>query len=190
MGFYILYLPFSCWNIQGEYLFKCGFSTLFTLCPFETKKGEYFFFWTGNVFQTSQVIFIPEWPNGEFASCILLTKSLLCKVAILTGMPNISESSKYFRKAISSVQGKFCANSNSLKVGSHSGWPNHVSGRPSVSRSFEQFKVAFVRTSWQHIWTLFRVREDFSTPFHTRIGKTASTRPDAKATPSGHRDPW
>jgi hypothetical protein len=32
------------------------------------KKGEYFLFWTGIVFLTSQVIFVPEWPNGEFVS--------------------------------------------------------------------------------------------------------------------------
>jgi hypothetical protein len=32
------------------------------------------------------VIFVPEWPNGEFVSFvafILLTKSLLCNVAVL-----------------------------------------------------------------------------------------------------------
>jgi hypothetical protein len=49
------------------------------------------------VFLTGQVIFVPEWPKGEFVSfCIgwiLLTKSLSCNVAALTGMPYISESS-------------------------------------------------------------------------------------------------
>jgi len=38
------------------------------------------------IFKTGQVIFVPEWPNGEFVSfvgCILLTKSLLCNVAAL-----------------------------------------------------------------------------------------------------------
>jgi len=34
---------------------------------------------------------------------------------------------------------------------------------PSVSRSF---KVAFVRTSWQHVRTLFRVREVSNVPIH------------------------
>jgi hypothetical protein len=41
----------------------------FTLCPFETKRGSIFFFiWTGIVFLTGQVIFVPEWPKGEFVS--------------------------------------------------------------------------------------------------------------------------
>jgi hypothetical protein len=39
--------------------------TLFTLCPFETKMGEYVSFWTGNVFLTGVVIFVPEWPKGK-----------------------------------------------------------------------------------------------------------------------------
>jgi hypothetical protein len=30
------------------------------------KKGEYFLIWTGIVFLTGQVIFVPEWPKGEF----------------------------------------------------------------------------------------------------------------------------
>jgi hypothetical protein len=37
-------------------------------------------------FQTGQVIFVPEWPNGEFVSILALfyvwTKSLMCKDAI------------------------------------------------------------------------------------------------------------
>jgi hypothetical protein len=36
-----------------------------------------------------------------------------------------------------------------------SGRPSHASGCPLVSRSFEQFKVASVWTSWQHIRTLW-----------------------------------
>jgi hypothetical protein len=33
-----------------------------------TKKGEYFYFWTGIVFLTGQVIFVSEWPKWEFVS--------------------------------------------------------------------------------------------------------------------------
>jgi predicted membrane channel-forming protein YqfA (hemolysin III family) len=40
----------------------------FTLCPFVTKTESNFFIWTGIVFLTGQVIFVPEWPNGEFVS--------------------------------------------------------------------------------------------------------------------------
>jgi len=49
-------------------------------------------------------------------------------------MPYISESSKYFRKAISSVQGRLCADSNSEKSDPMfpSGWRTHASRRPSV----------------------------------------------------------
>jgi len=53
----------------------------------------------------------------------------------------------------------------------------------------EQFKVASVRTSWQHVRTHFRVREDSSFPSQTRSGKTTCTRPDARATQSGRQDP-
>jgi len=84
-----------------------------------------------------------------------------------------------FKKAISSVQGRFCADSNSEKSDPKllSGQPSITSGhfsvsnirpddvakpsgRPSVSRSFEQFKFAYVRTSWQHVRMLFRVLEE------------------------------
>jgi hypothetical protein len=55
-------------------------NTLFTFCPFETKKrGSIFNFLNEILFLTSQVIFVPEWPNGEFVSFIgyiMLTKSL------------------------------------------------------------------------------------------------------------------
>jgi hypothetical protein len=46
-----------------------------------------------------------------------------------------------------------------------------------MSRSFEQFKVASVRTSWQHVQTLFRVREVSSIPVHPsgRCGNTIRT---------------
>jgi hypothetical protein len=40
----------------------------------------------------------------------------------------------------------------------------------------EQFQVASIWTSWQHIQTLFRVREDSCFPLQTQIGKTACTR--------------
>jgi hypothetical protein len=45
-----------------------SFYTLFTLCPLRQKGGVYVSFLTGNVFLTSLVIFVPEWPKGEFVS--------------------------------------------------------------------------------------------------------------------------
>jgi hypothetical protein len=65
--------------------------------PFWDKKGKYCFY-TGFLFLTSQVIFVLEWPKGEFVSFIgyiLLTKSLSCKVVTLTGMPYYFRVFKY-----------------------------------------------------------------------------------------------
>jgi hypothetical protein len=64
---------------------------------FWDKKGEYFYFSTGIVFLTGQVIFVPEWQNREFVSfigCILLTKSLSCNV-VLTRIPHYFRIIKY-----------------------------------------------------------------------------------------------
>jgi hypothetical protein len=62
------------------------FITLFTLCPFVTKRGSNFYFGPGMYFQTGQVIFVPEWPKGEFVSILALfcvwTKSLMCNDAV------------------------------------------------------------------------------------------------------------
>jgi hypothetical protein len=33
-----------------------------------TKMGSNFLIWIGIVFLTGQVIFVPEWPKGEFVS--------------------------------------------------------------------------------------------------------------------------
>jgi hypothetical protein len=47
-----------------------------------TKRGSNFYFRPGMYFQTCQVIFVPEWPKGEFVSILALfcvwTKSLMC----------------------------------------------------------------------------------------------------------------
>jgi hypothetical protein len=47
-------------------------NTLFTLCPRVTKSGSMFlfFFGLGIYFQTGQVFFVSEWPNGEFVSIL------------------------------------------------------------------------------------------------------------------------
>jgi hypothetical protein len=44
--------------------------TLFTLCPFETKRGNIFCFGPRMYFQTGQVFFVPEWPKGESISIL------------------------------------------------------------------------------------------------------------------------
>jgi hypothetical protein len=50
-----------------------------------TKRGSNFYFGPGMYFQIGQVIFVPEWPKGEFVSILALfcvwTKSLMCNDA-------------------------------------------------------------------------------------------------------------
>jgi hypothetical protein len=75
-----------------------------------------------------------------------------------------------FKKAISSVQGRLCSISKSEQLNPKLPYMSGRGGNnvrtPSVSRSFEQCKVATVRTTWQHVRTLFRVREDSSIQVH------------------------
>ena len=52
-----------------------------------TKRGSNFYFvGPGMYFQTGLVIFVPEWPKGEFVSILALfcvwTKSFICKEAV------------------------------------------------------------------------------------------------------------
>jgi hypothetical protein len=73
--------------LRGVIFISVGcFITLFTLCPFVTKRGSNFYFGPGMYFQTGQVIFVPEWPKGEFVSILALfcvwTKSLMCNDAV------------------------------------------------------------------------------------------------------------
>jgi len=94
------------------------------------------------------------------------TKLLLCNVATFTGMLLYSESTLQLWSSR-----RFCEVFKEVYFSSLSAvrtmWysvrtlisQQHPSGHPSVSRSFEQFKVASVRT-------LFRVREDPSVPVH------------------------
>jgi len=143
--------PFCLWTLytlftlvllrhQWGLFYYCGPShTLFYPLSLWDKRGSICLFWTGNVFLTGLVIFVPEWPNGEFVSyfigCILLTKSLLCNVDAFTGMPYILVSSDIqslffwcgkscimtsckchkLHEGYFSVQGRFCVDSNSEK---------------------------------------------------------------------------
>jgi len=59
-----------------------------------------------------------------------------------------------------------------------------LSELPSVSRSFEVFKVASVRTSQQHVWTPFSVRQVKGFPSYTQIWEDSYNRPDDRSTPS------
>jgi hypothetical protein len=90
-----------------------------------------------------------------------------------------------FTSTISSVQGRFCVDSNSEKSNPifPSGRPSKVSTRssvsniclddvaipsgvPSMSWRFKQFKFAYVWMSWQRVRTLFRVPEESYVQMH------------------------
>jgi hypothetical protein len=82
---------------------------------------------------------------------------------------------------------RFSANSKSEKSDPKimSGQPKHTSGHPLVSRKYEQFKVASIQTSWQHIWTLIRVRQEIGFPSQTHLWEDSCIRLDDRATLSG-----
>jgi len=137
--FYLFCLPLSFWDIKGEY-FIAGFYTIFTLCPFETKIGSIFCFGRECIFKTSQVIFVPEWPKGEFVSLCWLhsvwQNHYLVKLQSLSGMLYILESS--FHKSCSRCSRKILIDSYSEKSNPKfpSGRPIYASGRPSLLRSW------------------------------------------------------
>jgi hypothetical protein len=65
------------------------FITLFILCPFVTKRGSNFYFWTGNVFPNRSSDFCPRMAKRGVFSILSLfcvsTKSLLCNDAVKQG---------------------------------------------------------------------------------------------------------
>jgi hypothetical protein len=124
------------------------------------------------------VIFVPEWPKGEFVSFIgyfLLTKSLSCNVTALTGIPYYLKVFKYsdiisliwkglyydkfqyhkLQEGNFRVPRRFCAVSNSTKVESL------VSFRMGLWSIRTPFCVEKILPA-QHasVRTLFSVREE------------------------------
>jgi hypothetical protein len=104
-----------------------------------------------------------------------------------------------------SVQGRFYANSNLEKSDplfssecpskeSRCSSVNNIrlddvaisSGCPSVSKSFEQFKVTSVWTSRQRVRTLISVRQEIRFPSQTEIWEDSCICLDDRATLSGH----
>jgi len=105
------------------------------------------------------VFLFTEFPLRQQISCLFYFPRLRYFVSHEHTLGNLEVIIYFhFRKAISSVQGRFYADSNSKK--SNSMFPSrrlsHASGCPSMSRSFEQFKVTSVWTSWQQVQTLLR----------------------------------
>jgi hypothetical protein len=109
-----------------------------------------------------------------------------------------------FRNVLQEVQRRFCTNSKSKKSN-----PKHPSGRPSitfgrssvrnihlddvaiqfghpsVSGSFELFKVTTFRMSQQHVRTLISVRQEIGFPSQTQIWEDTCIRLDVRSTTSG-----
>jgi hypothetical protein len=75
--------------------------TLFYPLSICDKKGEKYLIWTGIVFFTGQVIFVPKWPKGELLVFVLTafywTKSLLRNVAALS---RVYSSAMFFKKIL------------------------------------------------------------------------------------------
>jgi hypothetical protein len=76
--------------------------------PFVTKMGSTFIFEPGMYFQTSQVIFVPEWPKGEFVSILasfcVWTKSLKCKDAVNRDSTFLESTSQKNSSSLSAVR--------------------------------------------------------------------------------------
>jgi hypothetical protein len=86
--------------------------------------------WTGIVF----VIFVPEWPKGEFLVFVLAafcwTKSFLCNVAVFTGMLLYPESTLQLRSSR-----RFCEVFKEVYFGSLSTvWTTWYSVRKLISQ--------------------------------------------------------
>jgi hypothetical protein len=134
MAFYSFLFPlFGLWNCICLWILY----TLFTLCPFKTKRGSVFYFGLG----------------------------------------------MYFSVQISRLWSQIPCIRLDIPV-NHPNYVVILSRLPSVSKSFELFKVAFVRTSQQHIRTPFSVRQVKGFPSQTQIWEDSCNRLDGMYTPS------
>jgi hypothetical protein len=123
------------------------------------------------------VIFVPEWPKGEFVSLLLAafcwTKSLLCNVVYLIRdivIFRVYTSFMCFKKTLCIIQDSEVQIPDSHQSSNiHLDDENCPSGLPSVSRSFELFQIASIQTSQQHIRMPFNVRQVKGFPFQTQI---------------------
>jgi hypothetical protein len=63
----------------------CGFITLFTLCPFETKNESNFYFGIDYIFLHRLYVFVPKWSKGEFVGFIgyILIQKKHCHIRTL-----------------------------------------------------------------------------------------------------------
>jgi hypothetical protein len=147
-------------------MFGYGFSlnTMFTLCPFETKRGSIFCFWTENVFPNrSSVLFQNDQRESLlvfYVGNILVDKNTLCNGCILNRFIDFIQSLQVIWAVFvsSNVTGhKFLedVHEDSILFLSQINWllcnhpdgPLKASGLPAVSRSFN---VEDVGTSEQH----------------------------------------
>jgi hypothetical protein len=139
-----------CWDIKGEYFNTVVFLYSVYHLSLWDKKRVYVSFWTGNVFLTGLVIFVPEWPKGEFVSfwfakfcwqnhyyvklllsqgCRIFQSSDIQSLFLWCRKSRIMTSCKCHKlhEGYFSVKGRFCADSNSEKSD-----PKKPSGRCGV----------------------------------------------------------
>jgi hypothetical protein len=86
-----LFFSFFCLFVCFFVLVIVFLYTLFTFCPFVTKRGSIFCFWTGNVFSNWSSVFLSQ--NGQrgsllvfYVGYILDDKNTLCNGCFLTGL--------------------------------------------------------------------------------------------------------
>jgi len=123
------------------------------------------------------MIFVPDWPKGEFVSLWLATfywtKSLLCNVATYLGIPFISESS--FQKCASQSLKKILCSFQVRRNRIPTSCPDGPVMRPDAHQCL-LFKLAYVRTFQQHVRTLFKVRAKSSVQVHPSGGRGCTIR--------------
>jgi hypothetical protein len=82
-GYILLCFPGPSETVRGSNFYDSFYYSILPFVPLWQKGGVIFIFGPGMYFQTGQVIFVPEWPKGEFVSILasfcVWTKSLKCK---------------------------------------------------------------------------------------------------------------
>jgi len=163
----------------------------FTLCPFETKGGSNF------VLDRDCIFKLVKWFFSRMAKwgVCLFVIAAFCWIKSLQGWCLYSKST--FQLCASwrlcaefkAVNVKFLASVRMESSNIRLDDKIFLSRVPSVSKSFELFQVASVRTSQQHVWTPFIVQQVKWFPFQTQIWEDSWNCPENVVIPSG-RYPW
>jgi hypothetical protein len=130
--------------------------------PLWQKLGVIFIFRLGMYFQTGQVIFVPEWPKGEFVRILasFWTKSIVCKDAVNRD------------STIQSTLWRLCTAKKSVpcQPSGQSYHPVripicslfHSSGRRAIPSGYQTDQASSIRTTCISVWTLHCVEKILS----------------------------